>query len=128
MVKETRQMGPPSGKEASHCLISLFSGAGGFDLGLEEAGLDLKVCLEIDRDCCNTTRRNRPGLAVMNTDIRETTTEQILKAAGLREDQVFCVSGGPPCQSFSSGGKRSSILDSRGSLFMEYLRVIREIR
>lgn len=106
--------------------ISLFSGSMGFDLGLEKAGFNTRVCVEIDRDCVETLRLNRPELPVIGQDIRQVSTEQILATARLKVGEAFCVAGGPPCQSFSSGGKRSSILDPRGSLFTEFVRVVRE--
>ncbi len=106
--------------------VSLFSGSVGLDLGIEEAGLTPLVCIENDDDCVNTLRLNRPELPVIHQDIREVTTAEILATAGAERGKVFCVSGGPPCQSFSSGGKRGSILDPRGSLFMEFLRVVKE--
>jgi len=109
-------------------VISLFSGAGGLDIGLDRAGLDLRVCVEIEKEYCETLRKNLPGVVVLDGDIRQIRTEEILAAGKLADGEVFCVAGGPPCQSFSSGGKRSSILDSRGSLFHEYIRVIRETR
>jgi DNA (cytosine-5)-methyltransferase 1 len=106
--------------------ISLFSGSLGFDLGLETVGFETRVCVEIDADCVNTIRTNRPTIPVIDRSIQEVSTAEILRVAGLRQDEPFCVVGGPPCQSFSSGGKRSSILDPRGSLFMEFVRVVRE--
>lgn len=108
--------------------ISLFSGAMGLDLGLERAGIETRVCVEVEKQFCETISLNRPELPVICDDIRNVSTQQILDAAGLKAGEVFCVSGGPPCQSFSSGGKRGSILDPRGSLFMEFVRVIREVQ
>lgn len=109
-------------------LISLFSGAGGLDIGLEQSGLNLKLCVEVNKDCCNTLRLNLPSVEVICDDIRKISTEAMLEKVGSLEDGLFCLCGGPPCQSFSSGGKRASIMDPRGSLFMEYLRVVREAR
>jgi DNA (cytosine-5)-methyltransferase 1 len=108
--------------------ISLFSGAMGFDLGLEEAGLRAAVCLEIDPHACDTIRHNRPHLPVIQQDITKVSTEEILKAAGLAKGEAFAVIGGPPCQSFSTGGLRQSIVDRRGSLFADFVRVIDEAK
>ncbi len=128
MVKKRRKTDDNEVVHANneYTLISLFSGAHGLDLGLEQAGLTPRCCVEIDEDCCNTLRLNRPEMPVIQRDIRAVTTQEILEAAGLWEGHAFCVAGGPPCQSFSSGGKRTSILDPRGSLFLEFVRVIRE--
>lgn len=108
--------------------ISLFSGAMGLDLGLEQAGIDVRVCQDIDRMACATVRSNRPAMKVLEGDLRKISTEEILKAAGLKRGQAFLVVGGPPCQSFSTAGRRESIADPRGSLFREFLRVVEEVR
>ncbi len=114
--------------EPHRTVVSLFSGAMGFDLGLEAAGLDVRVVVEFDPACCATIRNNLPETPVLERDIRGLSTKDILEAGRLKLGEVFCVVGGPPCQSFSTGGKRGSITDPRGSLFMDYLRVIREAR
>src|SRR5262249_14672100 len=79
-------------------------------------------------DCCATIRVNRPELPLIDRDIRSVSTSEILDVARIKSGELFCIVGGPPCQPFSSGGKRHSIMDPRGSLFMEYVRVIREAR
>src|SRR4051812_34836290 len=98
--------------------ISLFSGAMGLDLGLEKAGLHVAVCQDIDPSACETIRLNRPrGLNVLEGDLGQISTADILLAAGLKRGQAFLVAGGPPCQSFSTAGKRESVGDPRGGLF-----------
>ena len=108
--------------------ISLFSGAMGLDLGLEKADLDVRVCQDIDPQACATVRLNRPDAKVMEGDLREIPTDAILRVAGLKKGQAFLVVGGPPCQSFSTAGRRESIGDPRGSLFREFLRLVEEAR
>lgn len=100
----------------------------GFDLGIEKAGLKVAVCVDMDHRCCETIRLNRPAVPVLESDIRKLPTKDILHVANLRVGEAFAVVGGPPCQSFSPGGKRLSITDPRGSLFMEFIRVVREAR
>lgn len=107
-------------------VLSLFSGAMGLDLGLEQAGFDVRLCVEMDKDCCETIRRNRPHLPLIDRDITTVSMEEMLAQSGLSGRSVFCVAGGPPCQSFSSGGKRAAVNDVRGSLFLEFVRVVRE--
>lgn len=107
-------------------IISLFSGAGGFDIGFEQAGFTTAVMVEMDPSCCATLRLNRPSVPVINTDIREVTTAQMLAAAGLRVGEAAAVVGGPPCQSFSLAGKRMGMDDPRGRLVLEFVRVVRE--
>src|SRR5215213_9322208 len=95
--------------------ISLFSGAMGLDLGIEAAGIETSICVEIDRWSCETIRRNRPQLPVIEGDIRTLSTEDVMTKAQLHKDDVFLICGGPPCQSFSTAGRRQSIGDPRGS-------------
>ena len=108
--------------------ISLFSGAMGLDLGLEAAGIATALCIEIDKASCKTVRANRPQLPLLEGDIRGISAEQALATAGLHKDAVFLICGGPPCQSFSTAGRRQSIGDPRGSLFRDFVRFIEEIR
>ena len=115
--------------------ISLFSGAGGLDLGAEAAGFDVRAAVERDRDAALTMEKNFSGLAspVIQQDILDTSTEDILRAAGLRKGQrPDLLLGGPPCTPFSKSGfwlewKRSG-LDSDASLLQAYTRVLREAR
>jgi DNA (cytosine-5)-methyltransferase 1 len=108
--------------------ISLFSGAMGLDLGLEQSGLDVLACQDIDPIACATVKFNQPKIKVMEGDLSQISTQEILRAAGLRRGQPFLVAGGPPCQSFSTAGRRESIGDVRGGLFREFLRVVEESR
>lgn len=107
-------------------IISLFSGAGGLDLGFEQADFEIAVCVESDTSCSDTIRKNRPSTPVLTGDIREIPTQRILEAAKLKISEPSLVIGGPPCQPFSLAGKREGLLDARGTLFMEFVRVIRE--
>jgi DNA (cytosine-5)-methyltransferase 1 len=109
-------------------VISLFSGALGLDLGLERAGFRIAVCVECNRDAAATIRRNRPRVPVLQRPIEDLSTDEILEAAGLRPGQAALVTGGPSCQVFSTVGQRGSLGDPRGSLFKEFLRVVREAR
>ena len=109
--------------------ISLFTGAGGLDIGLEAAGFETKVCVEYDRYCQGTLNENRPrfrdpSLGILG-DITKVSPGQILEVAGLSPGEATLVSGGPPCQSYSTAGKRGSIDDPRGSLFFQYVDVIK---
>jgi DNA (cytosine-5)-methyltransferase 1 len=108
-------------------VISLFSGGMGLDLGLEQAGLETTLAIEIDRQCCATIRQNRPKLDVWETDVAAITSDDILKRSG-NPKEVFLMVGGPPCQSFSSGGKRAGLSDPRGNLIYVYLKHIEAIR
>lgn len=105
---------------------SLFTGAGGLDLGLARAGFHPSLAVEIDPSCCTTLRRHFPGLDVWETDIREVTAASL--AERRHHAEVFLMVGGPPCQSFCPGGKRAALSDPRGNLIYTYLRLVDEIR
>ncbi|MFZ2724961.1 MAG: DNA cytosine methyltransferase [Methylococcaceae bacterium] len=107
-------------------IISLFSGAGGMDIGFEEAGFEIAVAVEQDSACCNTLRLNRPNLKIIEQDISTVKTEVILEQANLKPLEASLVIGGPPCQSFSLAGKRMGLNDKRGMLLLEFVRVVRE--
>lgn len=107
-------------------LISLFSGAGGMDIGFEMAGFETAVAVEYDISCCETLKRNRPKMSVIHGDINQITTAEILKAGGLKPTEAAVVIGGPPCQSFSLAGKRMGMNDPRGKLVLEFIRVVKE--
>lgn len=106
--------------------ISLFSGAMGLDLGLEKAGLNIKVCVENNKLACKTIRKNT-DIPVIEKDINEVTSQEILDEAGLKKDDVFLVAGGPPCQAFSTAGTRKSMEDFRGNVIINFLRIVEEI-
>ena len=106
---------------------SFFSGAMGLDLGLESVGLSPSLCVELDSFCCATIKQNRPDLPVLNNDIGKLSGKE-LRAITSHDGDVFLMAGGPPCQSFSPGGKRAALSDPRGNLIYEYLRLISEIR
>jgi DNA (cytosine-5)-methyltransferase 1 len=106
---------------------SFFSGAMGLDLGLEAAGVAPTLAVELDPVCCSTIRLNRPGLTLLEADVRQL-HEADLKRARRSAGDVFLMVGGPPCQSFSSGGKRAALSDPRGNLIYEYLRLVTEVR
>jgi DNA (cytosine-5)-methyltransferase 1 len=106
---------------------SFFSGAMGLDLGLEDAGLAPTLAVEIDRTFCATIRANRPELDLIEGDVSKL-TGNALRERRRFNGEVFLMAGGPPCQPFSSGGKRAALNDPRGNLIYEYFRLISEVR
>ncbi len=115
--------------------ISLFSGAGGLDLGAEQAGYEVRAAVEWDRDAAATMEKNFRHLAspVLQKDIMATPTREIIRAAGLRPGQrLDLLIGGPPCTPFSKSGfwlewKREG-LDPGASLLQAYTRILAEAR
>lgn len=106
--------------------ISLFSGGMGLDIGLQDAGIHIAVGQDLDPSCIKTIREN--GHAAIGGDIAQLRSETVLELAGLRIGEPFLICGGPPCQPFSTAGKRLGVNDPRGSLFIEFVRMIREIQ
>lgn len=107
-------------------IISLFSGAGGLDIGFDRAGFKTAVAVEIDPSCCDTLRTNMPDLPVINKSVTEVSGAELLEAAGLEVGEAALVIGGPPCQSFSLAGMRKGLDDDRGKLLFEFVRIVRE--
>ena len=108
----------------------------GLDLGLEKSGHFVsRVAVEIEPAFCNTLRINRdagrtedPKMAILEGDIRKMDPVNVLDAAGLDVDDVDLLVGGPPCQTFSTTGRRGTVRDMRGTLLWEFLRFIEAIR
>lgn len=112
-------------------VVSLFSGAMGLDLGLKKAGMSIKVTQDFESWCKDTAEAN--NVPHVSGDIKELIKNDpncsfLLKEANINKEDVFLVAGGPPCQSFSTAGKRLGIQDPRGSLFMEFSHVVKTLR
>lgn len=112
-------------------VLSLFSGAGGIDWGLEHAGFRIGAAVEMDADACATLRANRPSMTVVERDIADVPTCDLLAAAGVRAGEVDLVVGGPPCQPFSKAGYWASgsakrLKDPRARTLWEYFRVVEQ--
>ena len=99
----------------------------GLDLGFERGGLAPTLANDCDPKCCETIKLNRPDLQLIQDGIEGLNADRLRKTRGFYGD-VYLMVGGPPCQSFSSGGKRMSLTDPRGNLMYEYLRLIGEVR
>jgi DNA (cytosine-5)-methyltransferase 1 len=113
-------------------VISLFTGAGGLDLGFEAAGFQTRVAGEQDERCCETLRANRRW-PVICADLNFVSTEELLSYADLAPGEAAVLIGGPPCQPFSKSGfwahgdvKR--LEDPRAATIETYLRVLAEAR
>ena len=113
--------------------LSLCSGAGGLDTGLEQAGWRALAQVEIDYDCCATLRAvaarkpidRRPQ--VINDALENIDPRELRLSLGLRRGQLDLIAGGPPCQPFTTHGLRQTLNDNRAaSVFPSYLGFIRE--
>lgn len=102
-------------------LVELFAGGGGLALGMEAAGLETIFLNELDKHACATLRHNRPNWNVVEGDISKIDFTQI-------KDDVDVLTGGFPCQAFSYAGKSLGFEDTRGTLFYEMARAIKELQ
>lgn len=101
--------------------IELFAGAGGLALGLEKAGLNNVLLSEIDKNACETLRKNRPKWNVIEGDVAKIDFTPF-------KGKVDVLTGGFPCQAFSYAGKRLGFEDARGTLFFEFARAVKEVQ
>ncbi len=126
-------------KSRRKTLVSLFSGGGGLDLGLEAAGFETVFATDIDPFSCTTLQAGQKyaiehdlpflrSAAIKKTDVAELSSAAVLSTIRLGRGEVDLLAGGPPCQAFSVFGKRRGVKDPRGLLAFEYLRLLREIR
>ncbi len=99
----------------------------GLDLGIEKAGFEIRVCVEMDKNAVATIRNNSK-IPVIDRDICSVSTEEILDTARLSRQDVSLVVGGPPCQAFSTAGRQRGLSDFRGHVILQYLRVISDIK
>lgn len=98
-------------------VVSLFSGAGGMDLGFKKAGFNIIWANEFDKAIWETYEKNH-NTPLIKKDIRKIQSEDIPDCNG--------IIGGPPCQSWSEAGSLKGIKDERGKLFYEYIRIIND--
>ena len=101
--------------------ISLFSGAGGMDVGFKKAGFDIATAIDLDKHACGTFRANHPETNLVEGDIAECQEEL------LAYDPVDVVFGGPPCQGFSVNGKMDPC-DPRSALVFSFCKAVELIR
>lgn len=106
--------------------LSLFSGAGGMDIGVQDAGFNILAQVEIDEHCCNTLRaareREKRETKIIESDIRAIDPVELRQDLHLEKGELALLFGGPPCQSFSLAGKQLGLKDERGMLLFEIVR------
>ena len=105
--------------ERNFKLLELFAGGGGLALGMEKAGFETVFLNELDKHACNTLRSNRPEWNVVEGDISGIDFTPY-------QNQIDILSGGFPCQAFSYAGKKLGFEDTRGTLFFEFARAVKE--
>ena len=107
----------------------------GLDLGIEAtAQFEIVACIEKVPTFCDTIRLNKrkqrlpEKLEVIQADISQLSPARVLDTVGLRPEDIDVIVGGPPCQSFSTAGKRGTLQDPRGTLLWDFLRFVEHIQ
>lgn len=108
-------------------VISTFAGCGGSSLGYSMAGYRELLAVEWEQNAVDTFRLNFPDVPVYHGDIAKLSVEQCLEMTGLQPGELDVFDGSPPCQGFSTAGKRQ-IDDPRNQLFREYVRLLKGLR
>jgi DNA (cytosine-5)-methyltransferase 1 len=122
-------------------VVSLFSGGGGLDLGLELAGFETRAAVEWEAYACRTLRDNAASRMLLPTgaryleacevlerSVRDVTGDELLAAARLAPGEAALLAGGPPCVTFSVAGKREGLQAETGRLFEDYVRLLRDVQ
>ena len=107
--------------------VDLFSGAGGTTSGLKKAGIKVAVAVEIDKWAAQTYRHNNTEVVLFEADIRDISGKEIIENIILKSSDKFLFVACPPCQGFSTIGKKD-VNDERNQLIFEYLRLIQELK
>lgn len=120
------------GQDRQSTAVSLFSGAGGMDIGVQQAGFDVLACVELDPNCCNTLRaaaeRESRETLIIEQDVRTVDPYELMGRLKLRPGELDLLCGGPPCQSFSQIGKQQALGDDRGLLIFQMARFAEAFR
>lgn len=117
-------------------VISLFTGAGGLDLGFHAAGLTTAVAVEMDARCCETLNANKTrgySWEIIHAPVEEVSSRKLLSAGKLAVGEADVLIGGPPCQPFSksgywSRGDSGRLRDPRANTLAEFIRVLEDTR
>ena len=110
---------------SSPTVVDIFAGAGGLSEGFKQAGFNILAAYEFHEDAIATYTRNHPNTLVKQKDIKLLTGKEILRDS--KQKIVDILIGGPPCQGFSTYGKKK-FNDTRNSLIQEYLRIVKELQ
>lgn len=113
--------------ENAPTVISTFAGCGGSSLGYSMAGFHELLAVEWDDNAVETFRLNFPNVPVYHGDIAKLSVDECLSLAGIKAGELDVLDGSPPCQGFSTAGKRQ-IDDDRNQLFREYVRLLQGLK
>lgn len=107
-------------------VVSLFSGCGGSSLGYQMAGGKILLAVEWEDNAAATYKINFPNTALYHGDVCQLTNKEIFKITGLKKGELDLLDGSPPCQGFSTSGKRE-FSDDRNQLFKQYIRILKAL-
>ena len=123
-------MSTHGGASRQPLVLSVFTGAGGLDLGLEQAGMHVRACIDFDPACRRTASLNRPNRRFLDPgDITRLAKQLKPEDLGLKRGALSVLAGGPPCQPFSKAAQWTSsgangLKDSRGKCFVSFLDLV----
>ncbi len=103
--------------------FSLFSGCGGCSLGLKQAGFEVKLAADLDKDACATYALNFGSEGLWRLDLSQIQPEALLERARIESSQLDLIVGGPPCQGFSSAGAKNCT-DPRNILLQQFVAIV----
>lgn len=127
ILAEAWQQHLASRAEDAPTVISTFAGCGGSSLGYSMAGFRELLAVEWDDNAVETFKLNFPDVPVYHGDIAKLSVEQVMEMTGLQPGELDVFDGSPPCQGFSTAGKRK-FNDDRNQLFREYARLLRGLK
>ena len=130
-------------RDGSFEAVSLFTGAGGLDIGIERAGFNVVAANDSDKSACATLRANQvgnhrvaessvrchlDGTKIIERDLGKLSGQDFIPAGARESWRPDVLVGGPPCQTFSSAGSQRALADPRGLLFHDFVRIADELR
>ena len=108
-------------------VIDLFAGAGGLSLGAARAGFNISAAVEVDTHAMDSHRANFPHAVHIQRDIMTLNGQELLRLAGIHQEELTGIIGGPPCQGFSSIG-HGNVNDFRNRLFVKFFELIEDLQ
>lgn len=106
--------------------VDLFCGAGGMSLGFEQAGVDVRAAVDLEPIHVETHATNFPDCRTFGADLFRLSGDELRRRADLENENIDVLFGGPPCQGFSTGGKRR-LDDPRNTLLLQFARLVSEL-
>ena len=113
-------------KTNTHHIVDLFSGVGGLSLGSARAGMVVRGAIDNDPEAIRAHGQNFPDAVHLNADISRLTGQTLRQRLYINEEEISGIIGGPPCQGFSTIGKKDR-QDSRNRLFVDFFRIVSEV-